>query len=134
MLRLESPLEGFSPALYLATLTELAHADGLQPIEEELLAMQAEAFGIDRSALPEVPANLTELPFGTRVLLYRDALILAHADGVGLSDEESSYLLGLAQRLGLREERIEALGQWVGDYVSLFDRFDGLLMDPGERG
>jgi hypothetical protein len=44
---LNNPLEGFSPELYLATLSEVAHADGLHPVEQELL--EPYPFGESRS-------------------------------------------------------------------------------------
>ena len=34
---LHNPLDGFSPELYIATLSKLAHSDGLHTNEQDLL-------------------------------------------------------------------------------------------------
>ncbi len=64
---LSPPLEGLSPALYVATLSEIAHADGLHPAERELIEQHAEHFGVDLDNLPAVPHDLSSLPRATRV-------------------------------------------------------------------
>ena len=55
---LRNPLDGLSPALYVATLSEIAHADGLHPAERELLEHHAAHFGVDLEDLPAVPRDL----------------------------------------------------------------------------
>ena len=77
---LDSPFDNFSPGLYLATLSNLAHSDGIHSDEQELLDYHAKRFGVDLSNLPDVPHDLTELPWATRVLVYRDAFMLSLAD------------------------------------------------------
>ena len=125
---LSSSLDGFSPELYLATLSEVAHADGLHPLEHELLQKQAAALGVDLGALPSVPADLSSLPQETRVLVYRDALMLAYADDDALSAAERTYLSSLAERLSLSVEHAQAIDRWVTDYGALVERFDALLV------
>ena len=94
----DSSLDGFSTELYIATLSKLAHSDGLHPDEQDLLDHHAQRFGIDLSTLPDVPEDLTEVPWATRLLVYRDAVILALADE-HVSDEEREYLAELAERM-----------------------------------
>jgi hypothetical protein len=126
---LSNPLEGFAPELYLTVLSEVAHADGLQPIEEALLQQQAANFGLDMESLPPMPKELGDVPWPTRVLVYRDALMLALADDGTLSSEEQQYLRELTGRLRLPTERAEAILDWVKDYSAVLDRFEGILRE-----
>ena len=119
------PLDGLSPSLYVATLSEIAHVDGLHPAEQDLLDQHAAHFGVDLDNLPEVPRDLSALPWATRVLVYRDAVTLALADE--MSAEEEQYLRDLAERMGLPTETVEAVFTWVGDYEALLDRMDALI-------
>ena len=54
---LRDPLDGLSPPLYVATLSEIAHVDGLHPAARELLDQHAAHFGVDLDNLPSVPAT-----------------------------------------------------------------------------
>lgn len=126
---LNNPLEGFAPDLYLATLSEVAHSDGLHPIEEELLRQQAANFGLSLDDLPTVPRDLSDLPWTTRIVVYRDALMLAYADAETLSPQEQQYLADLARRMGLPAARTDAIAAWTKDYGDVLDRF-GLLLQP----
>jgi len=128
---LSNPLEGFAPALYLSVLSSVAHADGLHPIEEELLQQQAANFGLDLKALPPMPDDLGDIPWPTRVLVYRDAVMLALADDGALSAEENEYLRALALRLALPLERAQAILAWVEDYSAILDRFESMLREQG---
>ena len=121
------PLEGFSAELYVATLMEVAHADGLQPIEEEMLTHQAAALGVDLTSLPNLPGDLSSLPWATRVLVYRDALTLALVDTEEVTPEERTYLANLAARLKLPKDVVTKVSVWVADQASLLDRFSALL-------
>ena len=127
---LDNPIEGFAPELYIATLSKLAHVDGLHDSEQEILDQHAERFGIDLANLPDVPEDLTELPWATRVLVYRDAVMLAIADEE-TSDEERRYLVDLARRMKLPSETIDAIEAWVREYGSLLERLDEIVEPPG---
>ena len=122
---LRDPLDGLSPSLYVATLSEIAHVDGLHPAERELLDQHAAHFGVDLDSLPTVPRNLSTLPWATRVLVYRDAVTLALADG--MSAEEEQHLRDLAHRMELPAETVVAVSEWVGDYEALLARLDALI-------
>ena len=126
---LDNPLDGFSPELYIATLAKLAHSDGLHSDEQDILERHAEQFGIDLDNLPDVPDDLTELPWATRVLVYRDAVMLAMADE-DTSDEERQFLAELASRMKLPADTVESISVWVQEYGTLLERMDALL---GER-
>ena len=123
---LHNPLDGFSPELYIATLSKLAHSDGLHPSERDLLDHHAAQFGIDLGALPEVPEDLTELPWPTRVLVYRDAVMLALADE-HVSAEEQEYLANLAERMKIPAKTTKSISAWVKDYGELLERLDSLV-------
>ena len=123
---LHNPLDGFDPALYVATLAEVAHSDGLHPSEEALLRGYADTFGLHLDNLPEVPRDLSGLPWSTRVLVYRDAVVLAQADNE-LSSAEEDYLHRLAERMKLPPATATAVGEWVRDYDQLLDRLSALL-------
>ncbi len=122
---LRNPLDGLSPALYVATLSEVAHADGLHPAERELLEHHAARFEVDLDDLPAVPRDLSALPWATRVLVFRDAVTLALVDE--MSAEEERYLDGLAERLTLPDETVDAICTWVRDYEALLKRLDRLI-------
>ena len=120
------PLEGFSPEQYVAVLSEVAHSDGLHPTEMAILEEHAERFGIDLDRLPALPGDLSKLPRATRVLVYRDAYMLAMADGE-VSAPEGERLEELAQRLGLTSDNTGSIKEWVHDYSTLLDRFGELV-------
>ena len=122
---LRDPLDGLSPSLYVATLSEIAHVDGLHPAEREILEQHAAHFGVNLDNLPAVPRDLSLLPWATRVLVYRDALTLALADG--MTAKEERYLRDLAERLELPAETIAAVSTWVADYEALLERLDSLI-------
>lgn len=126
MSTLYNSLEGFAPELYLATLVEVAHSDGLHPDEEALLQQQALNFGLNLASLPQVPRDLSQLPWATRVLVYRDALMLAGADSE-LSAKEQEYLLQLAQRLQLQEKVTREIAEWVNAYSNLLGRLEDII-------
>ena len=123
---LSNPLDGLSPDLYVATLSKIAHADGLHPAERELLDHHAAHFGVDLDNLPVVPDDLSALPWVTRVLVYRDAVTLALVDDE-MSAEERQYLDDLAGRMALPMATAEAISSWVRDYATLLERLDKLI-------
>ncbi|MFW5966412.1 MAG: hypothetical protein ACOCV2_02785 [Persicimonas sp.] len=127
---LQNPLDGFSPAHYLATLNAVARSDGLVPVEEQLLEQHAARFDVDLNDLPEVPRDLSEVPWATRVLVYRDALMLAFADHDELSPEESDYLDQLAGRMDLPEDIASRILAWTRSYGDLLDELMELLEEP----
>ena len=123
---LDISLDGFSPELYIATLSELAHSDGLHPKEKDLLDHHAERFDIDLAALPDVPEDLTEMPWATRVLVYRDAVMLALADE-HVSGEEREYLSDLAERMKIPAPTADSISVWVRDCGALLERLEALI-------
>ena len=122
----DNALDGFSPELYIATLSKLAHSDGLHPNEQDLLDHHAERFGIDLGVLPDVPEDLTAVPWATRVLVYRDAVMLAHADE-RVSGEEREYLADLAKRMKIPAPTANSISVWVKDYGALLERLEALI-------
>lgn len=123
---LHNSLDGFSPELYIATLSQLAQSDGLHPNEQYLLDHHAERFGIDLGALPDVPEDLTKVPWTTRVLVYRDAVMLALADE-HVSSEEHEYLADLAERMKISAATADSISVWVQDYGALLERLEALI-------
>ena len=126
---LDNTLDGFSPELYIATLTQLAHADGIHSDEQDVLDQHAERFGIDLGNLPDVPNDLTELPWATRILVYRDAFMLSIADET-TSNEERLYLFDLAERMKLPAETVDSITLWVQDYGTLLEQLEALVVEP----
>lgn len=119
-------LNNFSPELYLATLSQLAHADGLHPDEKILLEQQAATFGINLDNLPEVPEDLSDLPWVTKVFVYRDSITLAYVDG-SISIEEAEHLKQLSERLGISPEVAAKIKIWVEDYSEILARLENIL-------
>ena len=119
-------LAGFSAELYVATLSKIAHSDGLHPAEQEILEQHASQFGIELDALPDVPEDLADLPSATRILVYRDAYMLTLADGSSSTAEEES-LAELAAKMALQKGTTDAIRRWVRDYATLLEQFDELL-------
>ena len=120
------PLDSFSPELYVSTLMKVAHSDGIHPSEREMLERQATLLGVDLGNLPDAPDDLSDLPWATRVLVYRDALILTMADEES-SDEEERHLSDLSERMALPTDAVDEISAWVKDYETLLDRMDALL-------
>ena len=129
VLSLDSLAE-FSPELYVAILSEVAHSDGLDAEEQAILAQYAAQFEVDLDALPDVPADLSDVSWSTRVLVYRDACMLAWADG-SVSPAEEAHLADLASRMALPPGVTESVRVWVRDYGNLIERLDALLSVPG---
>ena len=125
---LQNPLDGLSPELYVATLSKVAHSDGLHPAEQDLLDQHAVNFGIELGNLPDVPEDLSKLPWATRVLVYRDAVILSLADEQ-TSAEEQQYLADLAKRMALPARTADSITSWVNDYGTLLERLDLLMSE-----
>ena len=119
-------LEEFSSELYVATLSQVAHSDGLHPDEQEMLEHHAARLGVDLDALPDVPDDLSNLPWATRILVYRDSYMLALADG-SFSEGEEEHLAGLARRMKLPPGKADSIRAWTREYGELLDRFEGLL-------
>ncbi len=120
------PLDGFSPELYVSTLMKVAHSDGIHPSEREMLERQATLFGVDLDGLPDAPNDLSALPWATRVLVYRDALILTMADEES-SDAEERHLADLSARMALPSDVVDEISAWAKDYEIILDRMDALL-------
>lgn len=118
--------EGLEPDIYLAALLELARADGLHDLERAMLGERAAALKVDLNSLPDVPEDLSNVPWATRVLVYRDAVMLAYADGEK-SDEETEHLDMLRVKLAISSARADEIEQWILDQSSLLDRFAALL-------
>jgi tellurite resistance protein len=116
----------FSPELYLATLKKVAEADGICSEEQAVLDDHADQFGVDLRSLPKVPEELQELSWPTRAIVYRDATMIALADGA-ISEEEEVYLAELAGRLGISKADAEQISDWIGDYSDVLDRFQEIL-------
>ncbi len=123
-------VDGFSPELYVAILSEVAHSDGLDAQEQAILAQYAARFDVDLTALPNIPEELSGVSWSTRVLVYRDACMLASADEV-VSPAEEAHLASLAGRLALPPGVTESVRTWVRDYANLLERLDELLSGPG---
>lgn len=123
-------LDDFSPDVYLAALAQVAHSDGLHQDEKDILENQAEIFGIDLDDLPEIPEDLSTLSWGTRVLVYRDAILLALEDKI-ISENEQKYLDDLAKRLGFSPDMADTILTWVRDYDMLLSRMDAILSNAG---
>ena len=101
-------------------------SDGLHPNEQDLLDHYAERFGIDLSTLPDVPEDLTEVPWATRLLVYRDAVILALADE-HVSGEEREYLAELAERMKISAQIADSISIWAKDCEALLERLEALI-------
>lgn len=119
-------LDEFSPELYVAILSDIAHSDGIDPEEQAILERYASQFGVDLDDLPRIPTDLSEVSWPTRVLLYRDAFMLALADGT-FSSMEEDRLAELAMKMRLPDGATAAIRAWAEDYGNLLDRFHDLL-------
>ena len=122
-------LDEFSPELYVAILSDVAHSDGLDAKEQAILAQYAARFEVDLDALPDVPADLSDVSWSTRILVYRDACMLTSADG-SVSPAEVTHLADLASRMALPTDVAESVRSWVRDYGNLLERLDDLLSGP----
>ena len=104
--------------------------DALDAEVQAILAQYASRFEVDLNALPDVPAELSDVPWSTRVLVYRDAYMLASTDG-SVSPAEETHPADLANRMALPLGVIESVRAWVRDYGNLLERLDDLLSGWG---
>ena len=95
-------------------------------MEQEILEQHAARLGVDLGDLPDIGEDISSLPWPTRVLVYRDAYMLALADGFS-SSEEKQHLEDLSKRMDLPTDTTDTIHLWVSDYGSLLDRFDDIL-------
>ena len=96
-----------------------------------ILERYASQFDVDLGALPSVPNDLSEISWPTRVLIYRDAFMLALADGTSSAIEEDR-LGELATKMRLPARTTETLREWVLAYGDLIERFHDLLVAEPE--
>ena len=73
-----------------------------------------------------MPEDLTKVPWATRVLVYRDAVMLALADE-HVSSEEHEYLADLAERMKISAATADSISVWVQDYGALLERLEALI-------
>lgn len=127
-MRILSPdfLGDFSPEIYVAILADIADSDGIDPEEQAILERYASQLGVDLDALPSVPTDLSGVSWSTRVLVYRDAFMLALADGTSSSIEEDR-LAELATRMRLPDGTTETVRAWVRDYGAHLEKLHDLL-------
>ena len=93
----------------------------------------AARFEVDLDALRAVPADLSNVSWSTRILVYRDAFMLASADG-SISLAEEAHLSDFSNRMALPPSVTESVRAWVRDYESLLIVLEFLerLFDFGE--
>ena len=73
-----------------------------------------------------MPEDLTEVPWATRVLVYRDAVMLALADE-HVSIEEREHLADIAERMKIPTPTADSISMWAKDYWALLERLEALI-------
>jgi tellurite resistance protein len=110
---LENPLEPDLVEAYITALVRVAQANGIVEAESRILAGIADALGAPPFLLTTLMGRRDETDFQTSllrlrtrpsmvVMLLRDAMLIAHADG-WISEEEKDVLAGVMKMLGLDE-------------------------------
>ena len=77
--------------------SEVGHADGLDAEEQAIIAQYASRFEVERNALADVPAELSDVPWSTCVPIYRDAYMLASTDGSICQPRRRTLRIGRTQ-------------------------------------
>ena len=108
---LETPLERDVVEAYITALVHVAQANGIVESESRILQAIADSLGAPPFLLTRLMGRRDETAFQTSmlrlrsrpamiVMLYRDAMLIADADGE-VTIEEESVLAGVAKMLGL---------------------------------
>lgn len=115
---LENPLERDLVEAYITALVRVAQANGIVESESRVLQGVADSLGAPPFLLSGLMGRRDETDFQTSllklrtrpamiVMLFRDAMLVANADGV-LTPEEKDVLGGVAKKLGLSDEQCAA--------------------------
>ena len=119
-------LDHFSVEHYVAILSDIAHSDGIDPEEQEILERYADQLGVDLDKLPSVPEDMSDISWATRILIYRDVFMLALADKT-LSSAEKERLATLAEKMGLQSTTTDSVQKWTREYKALLEQLGDLL-------
>lgn len=126
---LETPLERDLVEAYITALVRVAQANGIVESESRVLQGAADSLGAPPFLLSglmgrrdETDFQMSLLKLRTRpsmvVMLYRDAMLIVHADGE-VTDEEREILDSVAQKLGLTDAQIAMASEAVKDLEAL---------------
>ena len=117
-------------------LITLAKADGaMEDLESEILDQYADIIDVDFDALNgELPLEeiLPQFESPTsKVIAVQELLRLSHLDGV-FADEEKNLIQDIAQRLGVPDELLKKLDEWVVEGLNWSWRGEELLDEAEE--
>lgn len=133
---LETPLERDLVEAYITALVRVAQANGIVESESRVLQGVADSLGAPPFLLSGLMRGGSDTDFQTSllrlrtrpamvVMLYRDAMLVAHADGE-VSDEEVEVLAGVAKQLGLTEDQVTEANEAVAELEGLRRRMASL--------
>lgn len=125
MLKFRDP-SGFHADEYIATLVKVAKVDGVHSVEQTFIERMAADLGVNLKNLPEPAEDLSGLQWPTRVMVYRDAVMLSKMDGVITTDEQA-HLEMLASKLGVPNDVAQQISAWVQNYSKLQAEFEKIL-------
>jgi len=131
MLAISQIEEQFDPKIYLRALASVAHADGVLDVERQFIEQQAASLGIDQEEINlSQPVDLDSLTSTasdlTRRLIVRDCIVLASLDD-DYTGNERRHIRHLAARLGVSEDVVGKLEDWVNRYSTILEEGQRLL-------
>ncbi len=133
---LETPLERDLVEAYITALVRVAQANGIVESESRVLQGAADSLGAPPFLLSGLMGRRDETDFQTAllklrtrpsmiVMLYRDAMLVAHADGE-VTTEETDVLSGVAKQLGLSPDQVAEANAAVEELEGLRRRMASL--------
>ncbi len=133
---LETPLERDLVEAYITALVRVAQANGIVESESRVLQGAADSLGAPPFLLSGLMRRRDETDFQTAllklrtrpsmiVMLYRDSMLVAHADGE-VTSEETDVMAGVAKMLGLDDEQLARAQAAVEELEALRRRMASL--------
>lgn len=131
MLTISEIEEQFDARAYLRALAAIARVDGVLDVERQFIEQQALSLGLDPSDIDwtkaaDLDGEIACASDVTRRLIVRDCIVLASLDD-DYTDNERREICQLAARLGIADDVVRRLEDWVGRYSAIIEEGRALL-------
>lgn len=131
MLTINEIEEQFDARAYLRALASIAQVDGVLDVERQFIEQQALSLRLDPSEIDwtqaaDLNGEIACASEVTRRLIVRDCIVLASLDD-DYTDNERREIRALAARLGITDDVVRRLEDWVGRYSAIIEEGRYLL-------
>ncbi len=131
MLTISEIEEQFDARAYLRALASIAQVDGVLEVERQFIEQQALSLGLNPSEIDwtkaaDLDGEIACASGVTRRLIVRDCIVLASLDD-DYTDNERREIRQLAARLGISDDVVHRLEDWVVRYSAIIEEGRELL-------